>query len=56
VTRHDLQICFNARERGTGDNFRSIKRQDVEAGTLPALNTTSSATPVWRSVALSNRS
>ncbi len=37
LSSHDLLTCFNARSRGTCDNFRSIKRQDVEARALRAM-------------------
>jgi len=37
ASSHDLLVCFNARDRGTCTNFRSIKRQDVEARVLVAM-------------------
>lgn len=37
LSSHDLLVCFNARSRGTCGNFRSIKRQDVEARALRAM-------------------
>lgn len=37
LSSHDLLTCFNARSRGTCTNFRSIKRQDVEARVLHAM-------------------
>ena len=37
LSSHDLLTCFNARDRGTCTNIRSIKRQDVEARVLRAM-------------------
>ena len=37
LSSHDLLTCFNARERGTCTNRRSIRRQDVEARVLRAM-------------------
>jgi site-specific DNA recombinase len=37
LSSHDLLTCFNARERGTCSNRRSIKRQEVEARALRAM-------------------
>jgi DNA invertase Pin-like site-specific DNA recombinase len=37
LSSHDLLTCFNARERGTCTNRRSIKRTDVEARVLRAM-------------------
>jgi hypothetical protein len=38
LSSHDLLTCFNARERGTCTNTRSIKRAEVEARVLRAMN------------------
>jgi site-specific DNA recombinase len=37
LSSHDRLTCFNARSRGTCDNLRSIKRQEVEARVLRAM-------------------
>jgi DNA invertase Pin-like site-specific DNA recombinase len=37
LSSHDLLTCFNAHERGTCTNRRSIKRQQVEARVLRAM-------------------
>jgi hypothetical protein len=37
LSSRDLLTCFNARDRGTCANRRSIKRQDVEARVLRAM-------------------
>jgi site-specific DNA recombinase len=37
LSSHDLLTCFNARDRGTCSNHRSIKRQDMEARALRAM-------------------
>ena len=37
LSSHDFLICFNARSRGTCENRRSIKRQDVEARAMRAM-------------------
>ncbi len=37
LSSRDTLVCFNARERGTCSNRRSIKRQEVEARTLRAM-------------------
>jgi site-specific DNA recombinase len=37
LSSHDLLTCFNARDRGTCTNRRSIKRQEVEARVLRAM-------------------
>lgn len=39
LSSHDLLTCFNARERGTCTNRRGIRRQDVEARVLRAMQT-----------------
>jgi site-specific DNA recombinase len=37
LSSHDLLTCFNARDRGTCDNVRSIRRQEVEGRVLRAM-------------------
>jgi site-specific DNA recombinase len=37
LSSHDQLVCFNARVRGTCSNMRSIKRQEVEARVLRAI-------------------
>ena len=37
MSSRDTLVCFNARDRGTCSNRRSIKRQEVEARTLHAM-------------------
>lgn len=37
LSSHDHLVCFNARERGTCENTRTIKRQEIEARVLTAL-------------------
>jgi len=37
LSSHDNLVCFNARERGTCSNRRSIKRQEVEQRVLTAI-------------------
>lgn len=37
IYNHDLLGCFNARERGTCDNWRRIRRPDLEARVLTAM-------------------
>ena len=37
LSSHDLLTCFNARSRGTCDNRRSVRRQDIEGRVLRAM-------------------